>query len=114
LEYKNNEFSKLGEPTEVALKVLAEKLGKYDSKMQKVDLKKEPVAYSKFLSQSIKRIATLDFTSERKSMSTLVTGFTASGNSLLLKGAPERVIEKCKTYKNIDGKIVDLSANDKK
>jgi len=50
LEYKNNEFSKLGEPTEVALKVLAEKLGKYDSKMQKVDLKKEPVAYSKFLS----------------------------------------------------------------
>ena len=56
------------------MKVAAEKLGKYDPKMDKVDSTKEPEAYSKFLAKSIKSVATLDFTSERKSMSTVVKG----------------------------------------
>ena len=29
-------------------------------------------------------------------------------NSVLLKGAPERVIEKCKTFKTADGKVHDF------
>jgi magnesium-transporting ATPase (P-type) len=35
-------------------------------------------------------------------------------NSLLIKGAPERVIEKCNSYKKADGSEGQFSANDKK
>jgi adenylate kinase len=42
-------------------------------------------------------------------MSTVVTGFSGVGNSILLKGAPERVIQKCSTYKNNKGEIKPLS-----
>jgi magnesium-transporting ATPase (P-type) len=95
VRYENGQYNKLGEPTEAALKVFAEKLGRYDSKLGKVDYTKEPEAYSKFLGQTINKVATLDFTSERKLMSTVVTGFSGQGNSTLIKGAPERVIERC-------------------
>lgn len=113
IRYENGQFQKLGEPTEAALKVAVEKLGQYDSKFGTVDRTKEPEAYSKFLGSTIKKVATLDFTSERKSMSTVVTGFQGQGNSLLLKGAPERVIEKCVTFKNASGEVKPLSEGDK-
>jgi magnesium-transporting ATPase (P-type) len=51
------------------------------------------------LSEKIKTVASLDFTSERKTMSVLVTGFNGNANTLLLKGAPEKVIESCAAYK---------------
>jgi magnesium-transporting ATPase (P-type) len=51
----------------------------------------------------------LDFTSERKSMSTVVRGLEAQGNTLLLKGAPERVIEKSNTYKLENGEIREFT-----
>jgi magnesium-transporting ATPase (P-type) len=57
------------------------------------------------LKKSIQRIADLDFTSERKTMSVVVKGFEANGNTLLLKGAPERVIEKSKNYRREDGSL---------
>jgi hypothetical protein len=38
-------------------------------------------------------------------MSTVVNGLVEKSNSLLLKGAPERVIDKCNTYKTSEGKI---------
>lgn len=47
-------------------------------------------------------------------MSTIVTGFVNSGNSTLIKGAPERVIEKCKTYKNSLGNLSNLTQDDKR
>ena len=75
IRYENGQYSKLGEPTEAALKVFAEKLGRYDSKLVNVDYTREPEAYSKFLGVTVKKIANLDFTSERKIMSTVVTGF---------------------------------------
>lgn len=33
IQYKNNKFSVIGEPTEAALKVFAEKLGRYSKKV---------------------------------------------------------------------------------
>lgn len=95
LTYTDNVFSRVGEPTEAALKVAAEKLGKYDSALADVDFKKTSTPYGFHLGQSINNLAALDFTSERKTMSTVVKGFHGVGNSLLLKGAPERVIGKC-------------------
>jgi magnesium-transporting ATPase (P-type) len=62
----------MGEPTEAALKVASEKLGQYDSSFPKPDFTRDPTAYASFLSRSIKKIADLDFTSERKTMSTVV------------------------------------------
>ena len=47
----------------------------------------------------------MDFTSERKTMSTVVSGLNGNPNTLLLKGAPERVIEKCLTYIVANGSI---------
>ena len=52
-------------------------------------------------------------------MSTVVSGYdafsgTAGPNTLLLKGAPERVIEKSKNYKKEDGTIAEFSENEKK
>ena len=111
--YVDGQYTKLGESTEAALKVFAEKLGRYDTKLGKIDYTKEPEAYSKFLGQQVKKVATLDFTSERKLMSTVVTGFDGTGNSTLIKGAPERVIAKCQTYKNSNGQISNLIQRDK-
>ena len=47
-------------------------------------------------------------------MSTVIKGFYGNGNSLLLKGAPERVIDKCITYKKADGTVANFSADEKK
>jgi magnesium-transporting ATPase (P-type) len=48
-------------------------------------------------------------------MSTVVKDLVKPGqNSVLLKGAPERVIEKCASYKKGDGSITNFTADDKK
>lgn len=104
---------KYGDPTEVALKVLAEKIGLYDDKLGNIDHTKNPTAYADLLNKQIKKVATLDFTSERKTMSTVVTGFNGNSNTLLLKGAPERVIDKCLTYKLANGTVKDMSKDQK-
>jgi len=49
IEYKNNAFTISGEPTEAALKVFAEKLGKY-TKLN-TNYKVEPTPYAKALEQ---------------------------------------------------------------
>lgn len=73
------------------------------------------MAYAEYLKSTIKTVATLDFTSERKTMSTVVSGFeSANVNTLILKGAPERVIEKSKNYKKEDGSLQDFTEADKK
>lgn len=74
------------------MKVAAEKLGRYDIKLVDPEYTKNTTPYGYLLSQTIKPVATLDFTSERKTMSTVVKGFYGVQNSVLLKGAPERVI----------------------
>jgi hypothetical protein len=43
-------------------------------------------------------------------MSTVIKGYTQSDqNTILLKGAPERIINKCATYKIADGSIKSFS-----
>jgi magnesium-transporting ATPase (P-type) len=37
-------------------------------------------------------------------MSTIIKGYGSNGNTVLLKGAPERVIESCNGYRLADGK----------
>jgi len=111
-----SKFKLLGEPTEAALKVLAEKIGHYDSKgpTQKANAKKNPTSYGNYLEEGVTEIATLDFSSERKAMSKIVKGYAGQqGNQVLLKGAPERVLEKCTKIMNEDGKESALNATQK-
>lgn len=114
--YENEKFNKQGEPTEAALKVFAEKVGQYDKTFNRQGTAvTNPEAYTQFLDGKYPAVASLDFTSERKTMSTVVQNLNGAGkNSLLLKGAPERVIEKCVDYKKGDGSVAKLSAEDKK
>jgi magnesium-transporting ATPase (P-type) len=55
----------------------------------------------------VKTIAQLDFTSKRKTMSTIVTGYQ-NNRDLLLKGAPDRVLAKCNSYMRLteDGRSI--------
>ena len=104
---ENNVWTRVGEPTEAALKVLAEKMN--------LDTNKKGTSYSDNRNNSVSKIATLDFTSERKSMSTVVKGYKNT-QDLLIKGAPDRIIEKCAafiSYQNPDTPS-DFSADQKK
>lgn len=75
--YEDGKFNKQGEPTEAALKVFGEKLGQYDSQFKRdADATKNPEAYTKYLAKQYEYIAALDFTSDRKTMSTVVKGLS--------------------------------------
>lgn len=101
-------FKNQGEPTEAALKVLAEKLGKFEGDY---DLNKNPNAYADSAEKTYAKVATLDFTSERKTMSTVVKGLKGE-NLVLLKGAPERVLSRCNGVLKSNGEAVNFK-NDK-
>ena len=59
------------------MKVLAEKIGFYDNKgpTQMSSSKKDPTDYGNYLMEGVNLVATLDFSSERKAMSTIVSGY---------------------------------------
>lgn len=102
-----------GEPTEAALKVFAEKFD-YNCNSSADKFKTTATPFSDQISQTITKVATLDFSSERKCMSTIITGYKKSStNVVLLKGAPERVIEKCNTITTKSNAKIPLSAAQK-
>lgn len=105
--HKEGQFEAQGEPTEAAMKVLAEKI-------MISDCSRDPMAYFSNLKDDLTQVAVLDFSSERKAMSTVVTGYGGkSTNTVLLKGAPERVIEKCASVMTKDGIASSLSQQEK-
>ena len=78
--YEDGKFNKRGEPTEAALKVFAKKLGDYDSKFKRTEhASKNPEAYTASFASQYEHVASLDFTSERKTMSTVVKGLVKPG-----------------------------------
>ncbi len=93
-DIENDAYSHVGEPTEAALKVLVEKLGKgSESTPSNVD----PIN-QEFLS-STSKLATFEFSRDRKSMSVLIKSDKQEGfNTLLVKGAPESIIERSTSY----------------
>lgn len=85
IDFVEGNYKRVGEPTEAALKVLAEKISGCP-----VD-NKSAFDFEKKMKSKLTTIASLDFTSERKAMSTVVTGYKNSKDTLL-KGAPDRII----------------------
>ena len=106
IDFVEGNYKRVGEPTEAALKVLAEKMvgAPLDNK--------SAFDFEKKMNAKLNTIATLDFTSERKSMSTVVTGYKNEKDTLL-KGAPDRIIEKCTNYMSLSGGTKAMSATDR-
>lgn len=84
-------FSNVGEPTEGALRVMVEKIGP----CAPADChSKDRVHYaSSWYESRYNRLATYEFSRDRKSMSVLVEG--GGQQKLFVKGAPESLIERC-------------------
>ncbi|MDQ2052424.1 cation-transporting P-type ATPase [Natronolimnohabitans sp. A-GB9] len=87
------ELTYLGDPTEIALFVAAQKAG-FDHDE---------------LTDRYPRIGEVEFTSDRKRMTTLHET-PAGGRVAYMKGAPEVVLERC-DREYVDGEIVDLTAD---
>ncbi|KAH0988374.1 hypothetical protein GBA52_015551 [Prunus armeniaca] len=108
-------YEKIGESTEVALRVLAEKIGLpgFDSMPSSLNMlsKHERASYcNHYWEDHFKKISVADFTRDRKMMSVL-----CSRNQLQLmfsKGAPESIISRCTNILcNDDGSTIPLTAS---
>ncbi|KAL2857767.1 hypothetical protein BJY01DRAFT_242187 [Aspergillus pseudoustus] len=109
---KTGSFSCIGEPTEGALRVLVEKIGTDDvaTNNQLLNL---PASQKLHLSSGhyearLPLKATYEFSRDRKSMSVLVG--TGKHQRLLVKGAPESILERCShTVLGANGSHVPLT-----
>lgn len=90
-------YQNVGEPTEAALKVLVEKLASdsdsFNSTLASLGPLARSTAVNDHYDSRIQRLLTFEFSRDRKSMSVLTR--SDAGLSLLVKGAPETVIERC-------------------
>jgi len=91
-------YSNIGEPTEAALRVLAEKLGTgqemLDAQINVMPPHERLSTVNTYYETISPRVTTFEFSRDRKSMSVL-TQTDSAGPRLLVKGAPESVIARC-------------------
>lgn len=94
---KSGAFSNIGEPTEAALRALVEKIGTPDIAMNKklfsLPASERLHAASAYYESKLPLQSTYEFSRDRKSMSVLVG--KATEQKLLVKGAPESILERC-------------------
>ncbi|KAL4930642.1 calcium-transporting ATPase [Aspergillus undulatus] len=94
---KTGAFSCIGEPTEGALRVLVEKIGTADvgtnAKISGLPASQKLHTSSAYYEDQLPLQATYEFSRDRKSMSVLVGA--ARDQRLLVKGAPESILERC-------------------
>jgi P-type Ca2+ transporter type 2C len=118
-------YERVGEPTEAALCVLAEKIGGMSSFFEQGHVDRQGLHFdvppSVLASSNVNkwrelhpRTATLEFSRDRKSMSVLCDyqnnlKSRQGGNRLLVKGAPNLLMERCTHVKYRDGTIVKLT-----
>ncbi|MCJ1477999.1 hypothetical protein MMC13_006674 [Lambiella insularis] len=111
-DVKNGTYNNIGEPTEGALRALVEKIGTPDSAInqQRLSLQVQDRLHhaSKYYEDQYSRLATYEFSRDRKSMSVLVS----QGNKqrLLVKGAPESILDRCThAILGSDGKKISMN-----
>ncbi|KAI1649734.1 calcium-transporting ATPase sarcoplasmic/endoplasmic reticulum type [Daldinia loculata] len=102
---RSGTFSNVGEPTEGALRALAEKVGPCAPTNWRLE---DSVHHaSGWYEAKFPRLATYEFSRDRKSMSVLVQA--GDQQKLLVKGAPESIIERCAfTLVGADGNRVRI------
>ena len=105
-------FEKVGEATETALIVLAEKINPYNVSKANLDRRSAAIAVREDMETKWKKEFTLEFSRDRKSMSSYCVPLKSSklgdGPKLFVKGAPEGVLERC-THTRINGRKVPLT-----
>jgi Ca2+ transporting ATPase len=108
-------FDKIGEGTEAALITLVEKLRTsdeaYNSEIQSMSLVQRASAAKAYWSRLYERVATLEFTRDRKSMSVFCRRLSDDTLHMFVKGAPERIIERCQYARLNDGKRSAMTQN---
>ncbi|BFG05449.1 calcium-transporting ATPase sarcoplasmic/endoplasmic reticulum type [Drosophila madeirensis] len=106
-------FEKVGEATETALIVLAEKLNAFNVNKSGLDRRSTAIAARGEIETKWKKEFTLEFSRDRKSMSSYCTPLKASklgtGPKLFVKGAPEGVLDRC-THARVGTSKVPLTS----
>ncbi|XP_044509912.1 calcium-transporting ATPase 3, endoplasmic reticulum-type-like isoform X4 [Mangifera indica] len=108
-------YEKIGESTEVALRVLVEKVGLpgFDSMPSALNMlsKHERASYcNHYWENRFKKVSVLEFSRDRKMMSVLCSH--KQTDIMFSKGAPESVISRCTNILcNDNGSIVPMTAN---
>lgn len=106
-------YEKIGESTEVALRVLAEKVGLpgFDSMPSALHMltKHERASYcNQYWGSQFKKVSVLEFSRDRKMMSVLCS--RKQTKIMFSKGAPESIVSRCSNILcNDDGSTVPLS-----
>nr|CAG4638242.1 EOG090X00V6 [Cyclestheria hislopi] len=92
-------FEKVGEATETALVVLAEKLNPFNVSKSGLDRRNAAIAVRQDMDTKWKKEFTLEFSRDRKSMSSYCVPIKptrlGSGAKMFCKGAPEGVLDRC-------------------
>ncbi|KAI8319888.1 calcium-transporting ATPase [Martensiomyces pterosporus] len=98
-QHEKKHYHHVGEPTEAALKVLVEKIGTLSAKFNKtldtLSRADRAQACCQWVQHRFKRLTTLEFSRERKSMSVLVYDSEHKVDRLMVKGAPENILARC-------------------
>uniref|UniRef100_A0A2N9EE85 P-type Ca(2+) transporter n=1 Tax=Fagus sylvatica TaxID=28930 RepID=A0A2N9EE85_FAGSY len=109
VERSGNHYVAIGQPTEAALKVLVEKMGLPESSDSGSSSGRDnELRCSQLWNKIERRIATLEFDRDRKSMGVIVNS-SSGKNSLLVKGAVENVLERSSSVQLLDGSVVELN-----
>ncbi|KAG0606337.1 hypothetical protein M758_9G132800 [Ceratodon purpureus] len=107
-------YEKIGESTEVALRVLSEKVGLpgFDSMPSALGMlsKQERVSYcNHYWEQQFNKLSVLDFSRDRKMMSVLCS--RKQQEIMFCKGAPESILSRCTSVLcNDDGSAAPMTA----
>ena len=105
---QTHRYGRVGEPTEAALKTLVEKLG-VPGAAPPPNASAAANHYASLIKSRYHKLATLEFSRVRKSMSVLCRPIGARRNVLFAKGAPESVLARCAAVRLVDGRTVLMS-----
>ena len=102
------QYTRVGEPTEAALKVLVEKMG-VPGAAPPANASAAANHYNALRSAPYQKLATLEFSRTRKSMSVVVKETRSGANKLFVKGAPEGLLPRCGWLRLSDGTTVRMT-----
>jgi Ca2+ transporting ATPase len=105
--FSNGKFVKIGEATETALVVLAEKINVFGVDKTGMSPDESKLAVNDILRKKYQKDLTLEFSRDRKTMSVLVTD--GKRKRMFVKGAPENLLKRCTKVQLNGGAVVDLT-----
>jgi P-type Ca2+ transporter type 2A len=105
----SGEAEKVGEATEAALLTMSEKLAQSGATLNRAGALLPVDEFRSAKSREWKKVATLEFTRSRKSMSTICTSsMHPSSHNLFVKGAPENILRRCSSFLTQDNRRIHL------